>query len=60
MGPLRLVLSPADMAAIFINLEVRSLAFFCHICSCLALETVASGGRRRRSWCGLSVSHDLC
>lgn len=27
MGPLRLVLSPADMAAIFINLEVRSLAF---------------------------------
>lgn len=24
MGPLRLVLSPADMAAVFINLEVRT------------------------------------
>jgi hypothetical protein len=31
MGPLRLVLSPADMAAIFINLEVSIQPWLTHM-----------------------------
>lgn len=35
MGPLRLVLSPADMATVFINLEVSFLVHPCQAYSCL-------------------------
>lgn len=51
MGPLRQVLSPVDMAAIFINLEVSFLACSCQVCRCLLRRYPRGFAELHPCWC---------